>query len=101
MPTQFFLEVDAVLINDLRHDAAPVFQALERLGLRLQAILVTHHHADHVGGVAALRQATGATVYGPAFETIPEPATRVEGGECLQLLGLDEVAGAGPEPPAD
>ena len=33
-------------------DAAPVLHALEQLGLELQTILVTHHHADHVGGVA-------------------------------------------------
>ena len=35
-------------------DAAPVLQALEQLQLRLQAIVLTHHHGDHTGGVAAL-----------------------------------------------
>ena len=35
---------------------------LERRGLELEAIWLTHHHADHVGGAAALREATGATV---------------------------------------
>lgn len=64
-------------------------QVLQAHGLALRTILVTHHHADHVGGVAALREATGATVYGPAFETLPEPASRVEGGDHLHLLGLD------------
>ena len=68
-------------------DAEPVLQFLQAQGLALQTILVTHHHADHVGGVAALREATGAQVIGPAFETIPEPAERVQGGETLQLLG--------------
>ena len=47
-------------------DADPVLQALQRTGLPLRAILVTHHHGDHVGGVQALRQATGANVFGPA-----------------------------------
>src|SRR5512144_1739792 len=42
-------------------DAAPVRQALERLNLRLCAILVTHHHGDHVGGVVELKARTGAT----------------------------------------
>lgn len=68
--------------------AEPVLHSLQAHGLALQTILVTHHHADHVGGVAALREATGATVYGPAFEAIPEPAQRVEDGEVLELLGL-------------
>jgi len=69
-------------------DAAPVFEALGDLGLTLDTILVTHHHADHVGGVAALREATGAAVYGPAFEVIPEPVQRLSEGDTVQALGL-------------
>lgn len=68
-------------------DAAPVLQALRSMGLSLQAILVTHHHGDHVGGVNALREATGAAVYGPATETMPEPITRLSGGDALTVLG--------------
>lgn len=69
-------------------DSAPVFQALRDLHLTLQAILVTHHHADHVGGVDALRDATGAMVYGPASERIPEPLVRLTQGDVVQVLGL-------------
>jgi hydroxyacylglutathione hydrolase len=69
-------------------DAAPVQAALQTHGLQLQAILVTHHHADHVGGVNALREATGALVYGPAFEVLPEPVIRVDADTTLELLGL-------------
>ncbi len=69
-------------------DAAPVKQALQHLGLQLRAILVTHHHADHVGGVDVLRDATGAVVYGPARERIPEPAVHLTQGDTLSLLGL-------------
>ncbi|MCO5337220.1 MULTISPECIES: hydroxyacylglutathione hydrolase [Delftia] len=68
-------------------DAAPVLATLHRLGLQLQGILVTHHHADHVGGVAQLHQATGAQVWGPAYEQLPEPVQRVQGGDTVQALG--------------
>jgi hydroxyacylglutathione hydrolase len=49
-------------------DAAPVLAALERTGWRLTDILLTHHHDDHVQGVAALRAATGAMVAGAAAD---------------------------------
>jgi hydroxyacylglutathione hydrolase len=70
-------------------EAAPVQQALAQHGLQLTAILVTHHHADHTGGVAALRDATGAQVYGPATEAIPAPYTPLREGDAVQALGLD------------
>jgi hydroxyacylglutathione hydrolase len=70
-------------------DAQPVMQALQQNGLRLDAILVTHHHEDHVGGVDELRDATGAIVYGPAGEDIPEPYEHLGGGDRVQVLGLD------------
>lgn len=69
-------------------DAAPVLAALQQHKLQLGAILVTHHHADHTGGVATLRQTTGARVFGPAHEVMPEPLTRLIGGETLSVLGL-------------
>lgn len=70
-------------------DAQAVLEALQRLDLQLKAILVTHHHADHTGGVAALRYVTGASVFGPAREAIPEPLTRLRHGDRVQALGLD------------
>jgi len=69
-------------------DAAPVLACLKELALQLQGILLTHHHADHTGGVPALRQATGARVYGPAGEEMPEPLRRVAQGDSIEALGL-------------
>ena len=68
-------------------DATPVFEALARENLTLAAILVTHHHADHVGGVAQLHQATGAVVYGPSREEVPAPFSPVMSGDVLDVLG--------------
>lgn len=51
--------------------AAPVQLALAERNLKLTAILLTHHHQDHVGGVAELVAQTGAMVYGPAGEVLP------------------------------
>jgi hydroxyacylglutathione hydrolase len=70
-------------------DAGPVLRALQQNGLELESILVTHHHPDHTGGVAELHAATGATVYGPAREVIPEPFKRLQDGDSVQALGLD------------
>ncbi|RTD89760.1 hydroxyacylglutathione hydrolase [Variovorax atrisoli] len=69
-------------------DAQPVFDALARDKLQLAAILVTHHHPDHTGGVAALHAATGAQVWGPARERIPEPFTPLAQGDIAEALGL-------------
>ena len=69
-------------------DAQPVFHALQQHGLQLEAILVTHHHADHVGGVDALRDATGATVFGPARERIPAPLHKLRQGDSITALGI-------------
>ena len=70
-------------------DAQPVIQALQREGVQLLGILVTHHHPDHTAGVNFLRSATGAQVFGPANEPMPEPLQRVSGGDSVRVLGLD------------
>lgn len=67
-------------------DARPVQATLQGLGLHLEAILVTHHHADHTGGVAELRTHYGAQVFGPARERVPEPLTRLQGGDTVNAL---------------
>lgn len=69
-------------------DAQPVLAALAQHGLTLESILVTHHHNDHTGGVVALRQGTGAQVYGPATEHMPEPLQRLGDGDIITPLGL-------------
>jgi hydroxyacylglutathione hydrolase len=70
-------------------DAQPVLEVLHRESLALQAILVTHHHADHTGGVETLHIATGARVYAPASEPLAEHAKGLKGGDTVSTLGLE------------
>ena len=49
-------------------EAAPVERYLEKVGARLTAILITHRHGDHVGGVAELIAKASVSVHGPARE---------------------------------
>lgn len=70
-------------------DAAPVCDALEQGGLELAGILVTHHHADHVGGLAALLARHPAPVFGPADDRLPVPVQTARDGDTLSLLGLE------------
>ncbi|HRK37931.1 MAG TPA: hydroxyacylglutathione hydrolase [Burkholderiaceae bacterium] len=68
-------------------ETAGVVAYLNRHQLKLDAILVTHHHGDHTGGVAALQAATGATVYAPSTECPDLNAVRVTQGSHIPLLG--------------
>ncbi len=69
-------------------ESAPVERFLEEKGLELTAILATHHHGDHVGGVPALFARWRCPVFGPAHETIPEIAHRLVEGDRITLPGF-------------
>ena len=70
-------------------DAAAVIAALERHALKLEAILITHHHADHVGGVGELVRRFGARVFGPHDERIEHIDEHVAEGAGIALPWLD------------
>lgn len=69
-------------------DAGPVLDVLDRQGLTLTAILITHHHADHQGGVAGLLARHPAPVFGPAHESITALSRPLHGGETIALPEL-------------
>ena len=74
-------------------DAAPVERALAQRGLALAAILVTHHHFDHIGGLPVLtRTHPDVPVYGPAAEEIPGITQPLREGDRLSALGVDFTA---------
>lgn len=66
-------------------DAAPIQTILQQHQLTLDAILLTHHHNDHVGGVLELQASTSATIYGPASETLPACDHRLAEGDTVDL----------------
>lgn len=70
-------------------DADPVLEVLERQGLNLSYILLTHHHYDHTGGVQELLEHYGATVFGPADERIPFVHRVCREGDEVQLADLN------------
>lgn len=69
-------------------DAAPVEAALDELGLGLAGILVTHHHADHVGGIAALKSRLRGEVYAPAREAIAQRTIGLDDGDSFEVAGV-------------
>lgn len=101
MPVDQSLQVTAIpafddnylwLIHDQEYaaivdpgDAAAVEAALATHQLILAAILLTHHHADHAGGVPALLRHWNVPVYGPASERIPGISHPLREGDVVTL----------------
>lgn len=70
-------------------DAGPVLEALEKQRLKPAAILCTHHHGDHVGGVEDILKHYSIPVYGPARERIPAITHRLKENDRVKLPELD------------
>jgi hydroxyacylglutathione hydrolase len=84
------------LVHDGQHaavvdpgDAAPILAALDHHHLTLTAILLTHHHADHIGGVKALLELANVPVFGPANDGIDAVTIPLAQGDLVTVPGLD------------
>ncbi len=69
-------------------EARPVREYLAREGLALAAILATHHHPDHVGGISELVRKWKVPVHGPKGEPIPELTHPVGQGDTVAIPEL-------------
>ncbi|WP_298609961.1 hydroxyacylglutathione hydrolase [uncultured Thiothrix sp.] len=70
-------------------DAQPVLAELEHRGIEPIALLITHHHRDHVGGIAKLLEVyPQLKVYGPARENIPQMTHPLQEGDVVDLPEL-------------
>jgi hydroxyacylglutathione hydrolase len=83
------------VLEDGRHavaidpgEAAPVAAFLESRDLRLSAILATHHHADHVGGIPDLVRRWQCPTFGPAREVASGIDRRLAEGDTFEVPGL-------------
>ena len=96
------------VVVDPGDEAEVILSGIEELGItKVDAILLTHCHFDHVGALAPVARATGAPVYCPRLEVpmvqdimsfVPwpgfgpyenhDPEETVEGGETLELAGF-------------
>ena len=70
-------------------EAAPVMERASQLGVEIEQILITHHHGDHVDGVAEMAKAFGCSVVGPSYEAskISNMTETVSEGDALEVLG--------------
>jgi hydroxyacylglutathione hydrolase len=92
VPVSAFKDNYVWTLRDARHaavvdpgDAQPVLDYLAREKLKLVAILATHHHPDHVGGVARLLEKSKVPVYGPKNEPIPTLTHPVSEGDTVTI----------------
>ena len=71
-------------------DAAPVVAFLQQTGAELSTILLTHHHHDHIGGVAQLCKQFSPQVYGPSLEAKQVVMQALQEGDVIEIkqLGL-------------
>ena len=77
---------DALVVDP--GDAAPVLQVLEKLQLNLTAILITHHHSDHIGGVAKLIERYSPQVFAPQYEQFAFKHKALTEGDDIELVEI-------------
>ena len=93
------------MIIDPGADAKEILRVVEKLGLKIKVIVLTHRHPDHVGAAAQVKEATGAElaahaecakylphspsyIYEPPYEGAPKPGRILNGGDSIDIGDL-------------
>jgi hydroxyacylglutathione hydrolase len=93
------------MIIDPGADAKEILRVVEKLGLKIKVIVLTHRHPDHVGAAAQVKEATGAElaahaecakylphspsyIYEPPYEGAPKPERILNGGDSINIGDL-------------
>ncbi len=72
-------------------DAKPVLDYCQQHDITLCAILITHHHSDHTGGIADLVKHYNIPVYGPAHENIPHCDHKLNENDQIVIEKIDQL----------
>ena len=70
-------------------DSKPIISTVDKLGITIDDILITHHHFDHIGGLELLKPHIRGSVIGPKNNAIPNLDKRVGEGDVINSIGLE------------
>tara|TARA_B100000131_G_scaffold317318_1_gene359098 strand:- start:21 stop:752 length:732 start_codon:yes stop_codon:yes gene_type:complete len=83
------LQVDSSITLVDPGDAAPVIKIIKEKKLKIEDILITHHHFDHTGGLVELKKYISGKVYGPKNENINGIDIPVTENDLIETLGIE------------
>ena len=76
------------IVIDPKRDVDDYIQKAKELGVKIEAILITHLHADFIGGHYELAEKTGAKLYLPAKQNSKREHIPVQEGDTIQIENI-------------
>ena len=70
-------------------DSKPIISTIDKLGITIDDILITHHHFDHIGGLELLKPLIKGSVIGPKNKSIDLLDKQVSEGDVIKSIGLE------------
>ncbi len=85
----WMIEVDSKLVIVDPGESKPVLEFIQQHNFQPHAILITHHHFDHTGGITGILKHHDLPIYGPKSETIPHLTHAISGGDTINLPDMN------------